>query len=61
MTIQELSNIFHLHQGLVLHALSQKLAFAGAEHQKKLGEQAQDFHKTFREEVTALVAPITVF
>ena len=63
MSIQEPSNIFHVHQGLVLHAVpfSQKLAFAGAEHQKKLGQQAQDFHKTFRDEVTALVVPITMF
>lgn len=61
---------FHEHPRVIEHLpsasrpcapFSPKLAFAGAEHQKKLGQQAQDFHKTFREEVTALVAPITMF
>ena len=29
----------------------QDMSCAGAEHQKKIGQQAQDFQKTFRDEV----------
>ncbi len=32
--------------------LLQHMPAAGAEHQKKIGQQAQDFQKTFREEVS---------
>ena len=30
----------------------QDMSCAGAEHQKKIGQQAQDFQKTFRDEVS---------
>ena len=35
------------------------ISCAGAEHQKKIGQQAQDFQKTFRDEVT-IAARLTI-